>query len=186
MVVTDAVLSGILAVVFLLAAIPKLRYPRGFELSVLEYRVLPAWPSRVYARMTPLFEFLAALLLVTGTAVSYASALLALLLCSFILAIGINIVRGRDLDCHCFGSSLPRRVSWKSMTIDLLLLLMALIITVSTVPWGVFAPWSLFHLIGSVERGATNTAGVGSIALCVVFTTAIAAFYRLTSARKEG
>src|ERR1051326_5866722 len=90
-------LSGVLGIVFLAAAIPKLRHPRGFVLAVLEYRVLPTGLSWFYARLIPPLEFLLALLLLTGTAVLSAAIVTLLLLLSFIAAVGINLVRGRDL-----------------------------------------------------------------------------------------
>src|SRR5207302_4809717 len=101
----EILLSIALGIVFLAAAVPKLRHPRGFVLAVLEYRVLPARLSRFYARLVPSLELLLALLLLTGTAVRSAAAITSVLLFSFIAAVGINLIRGRDLDCHCFGKA---------------------------------------------------------------------------------
>ena len=37
----EVLLSAVLGISFLAAAVPKLRHPKGFVLAVLEYRVLP-------------------------------------------------------------------------------------------------------------------------------------------------
>src|SRR5215467_13653214 len=71
----EALLSTALGIVFLLAAVPQLRHPKGFILAVLEYRVLPVRLSWGYARLLPPLEFLLALLLLTGTAVRSAAAI---------------------------------------------------------------------------------------------------------------
>ena len=106
----QVLLCGISAFVFVRSAIPKLRHPRGFVLSVLEYRVLPAALARPYARAVPPLELLTGLLFLYGTGLRSAAALASLLLLSYILAVAVNVARGRDLDCHCFGSGKGRRI----------------------------------------------------------------------------
>src|SRR5947209_4134985 len=111
--IMEVILSAMLGIIFLTSAVPKLRHPKGFVLAVLEYRVLPPRLSWYYARLVPPLEFLLALLLLTGTAVRFAAAILSMLLLSFIAAVAINLARGRNLDCHCFGKPTTRPIGWR-------------------------------------------------------------------------
>jgi uncharacterized membrane protein YphA (DoxX/SURF4 family) len=77
--------SLLLGLVFLASAIPKLRHPKGFVLTVLEYRGLPPTLGQIYARLLPPVELFVAVLLLTGTAVRSAAVVTPLLLISFII-----------------------------------------------------------------------------------------------------
>lgn len=150
----EILLSIALGIIFLASAVPKLRHPRGFILAVLEYRVLPPRLSWFYGRLLPPLEFLLALLLLTGTAVRTAAAILSALLLSFIAAIGFNLARGRDLDCHCFGKAVKRPVGWSLLLQDIALLGAALAITIVTREWVAPEPWSVFRLSSLVQAGS--------------------------------
>jgi len=93
----------VLGVVFVVAAVPKLRRPKTFTLAVMEYRVLPPVFSRLFARTVPPFELLLGTFFLTGTAVRLAAVATAFLLSSFLIGILVNLARGRQVDCNCFG-----------------------------------------------------------------------------------
>ena len=141
-------LSAALGTGFLVAALPKLRHPRGFVLSVLEYRVLPYRLSWLYARLLPPLECLLALLLLSGTATRSAAIVMALLLLSFIVAIGINMARGREFDCHCFGKSGGKPIGWGSLLRDVALLCAAIALAAFAGEWLAPESWSVFRLAG--------------------------------------
>lgn len=164
----QVLLSLGLALIFLASAIPKLRHPKGFILAVLEYRVLPTRLSWIYARLLPPLELLLALLLLSGTAVRSVAIVLSLLLTSFIIAIGINLVRGRNLDCHCFGKAHRRSIGWGILFQDGALLGAAIALAVISGAWIEPEPWSLFRLSGLVQVGAPL------LLLCCVAVTACA------------
>jgi uncharacterized membrane protein YphA (DoxX/SURF4 family) len=149
----EVALSAVLGLVFMASAVPKLRHPRGFILAVLEYRVLPPRLSRLYARLVPPLEFLVALLVLTGTAVRSAAAAMSMLLLSFIVAMGINMARGRDLDCHCFGRATTRPIGWRVLLQDVVLLGAAMAVIVLASEWVAPAPWSAFRLAGLAKAG---------------------------------
>ena len=149
----EVALGAVLGLVFMASAVPKLRHPRGFVLAVLEYRVLPPRLSRLYARLVPPLEFLVALLLLTGTAVRSAATVMSALLLSFIVAIGINMARGRDLDCHCFGRATPRPIGWRALLQDVVLLSAAMAVIVLASEWVAPAPWSVFRIAGLAKAG---------------------------------
>ena len=161
-------LSIVLAIVFLLAAVPKLRHPKGFVLAVLEYRVLPTGLSWLYARLLPPLECLLALLLLTGTAVRAAAIIIAVLLLSFIVAVSINMVRGRDLDCHCFGKSVKRPIGWRLLLQDGALLGAAIALAVMTREWVAPEFWSVLRLSGLVPAGS-----VLPLLACVAVTVCV-------------
>lgn len=146
--VIEVVLSIILGTVFLGSAIPKLRHPRGFVLTVLEYRVLPLTLSRFYGWILPPLELLLALLVLSGTSVRLAAIVISLLLFSFIVAVGINMARGRELDCGCFGTKKRRKIGWELLLQDGALLGSATTLTILASTWVGFESWSVFRLFG--------------------------------------
>lgn len=147
-------LSVVLALIFLVSAVPKLRHPKGFILAVLEYRVLPRPLSWLYARLLPPLELLLALLLVSGTAVRLAAIILSLLLLSFMIAISINLARGRNLDCHCLGKARRRSIGWGLLLQDGVLLSAAIVLAFITRAWIAPQPWSVFRLCGLAQAGS--------------------------------
>jgi hypothetical protein len=87
-----------------MSAIPKLRHPNGFILTVLEYRLFRPQTGRIVAQMLPPLGLLVGLLLLTGSALRLAAILAALLLGGLMLSIAVNFRRGRLIDCRCFGA----------------------------------------------------------------------------------
>lgn len=167
----QVLLSLALAFIFLASAVPKLRHPSGFVLAVLEYRVLPARLSWVYARMVPPLELLLVLLLLSGTAVRSVAIVMSLLLLSFITAVGTNLARGRHLDCHCFGKASSRPFGWRLLLEDAALLGTALALAVITQEWVAPESWSVFRLSGLVSAGS-----LAPLLGCVVVTACTTAF----------
>ena len=147
-------LSVVLGIGFLVAAVPKLRHPRGFVLSVLEYRVLPYRSSWLYARLLPPLECLLALLLLSGTAVRSAAVVLALLLLSFIAAIGVNMARGREFDCHCFGKARGKPIGWGTLLRDAALFCAAIVLAAFAGQWIAPESWSVFRFAGLAQAGS--------------------------------
>jgi len=165
--VIEALLSITLGIIFLASAVPKLRHPKGFILAALEYRVLPPRLSWFYARLVPPLEFLLALLLLTGTALRSAAIVISVLLLSFIVAVGINLARGRDLDCHCFGKATRRPIGWRLLLQDGALLVAAITLTAITSEWVAPEPWSVFRLSGLVQAGSPGPLlGCAAVTAC--------------------
>ncbi|HYX51339.1 MAG TPA: MauE/DoxX family redox-associated membrane protein, partial [Ktedonobacteraceae bacterium] len=158
-----------LALIFLFSAIPKLRHPKGFILAVLEYRVLPTRVGWLYARFLPPLELLLAVLLLSGTAVRSVAIVLSLLLFSFMIAIGINLARGRNLDCHCFGKAFRRSIGWELLFQDGLLLCAALVLAVIPGAWIESEPWSVIRLSGLARFGTPML-----LLACVIMTVCTA------------
>jgi hypothetical protein len=114
------------ALIFLAAAVGKMRRWGTFEGVVANYRLLPDALSRWVAWLLPPAELLLALALVVG--LPYAESLAGALLCLFALAMAINLVRGRSfIDCGCFDASLRQPLRWSLVVRNgVLVLLLAL------------------------------------------------------------
>jgi hypothetical protein len=178
-VLLSAALSVVLACTFLAGAVPKLLHPRGFILAVLEYRVLPERLAWLYGRLLPPLELLLALLLLSGTAVRLAAIVQSMLLLSFLIAAGINLARGRTLDCHCFGSARKRPIGWRLLLQDGVLLAASIALAVMASAPISPEPWSVFRLLGLGQA-----AGPWVLLGCVALTACAVVILRLSSAGK--
>ncbi len=111
--VVGLTLRASLAVLFLTAAVHKLRDPRSFRATLAAYRLLPAALVPAAAAVVALAEVATALLLsIPGWSVA-GGVLGAGLLTLYGGAMAINLVRGRrDIDCGCVGPSAYRPIGW--------------------------------------------------------------------------
>lgn len=154
--------------VFLASAMPKMRHPKNFMLAVIEYRILPFTFSRLFALILPGLELLIALLLITGTLVRLAAFSYALLMLSFVIGVSVNLRRGRDMRCHCFGSSHTRKITASLVAQDLLLCMSAFLLAVLTPSWWGSEQWSFTRYIGLAPFGALLLLGTFSVILGMV------------------
>jgi len=110
-----------LGIVFLLSSLPKLRRPLAFAGSVVEYKILPAQVAYVFAlALIPLEAFLAIAFL-TGWWTDIALPLSTMLLSLFLIAVAINLRRGRSVPCGCLGNT-SELISLRTLARLLLLL----------------------------------------------------------------
>ncbi len=117
-----------LGLVFVRAGLTKLPQGEAFRQAVINYRLVPEWASRPIARVLPLVELMVGGLLLLGVGQTVSSLLLAGLLGLFTLAVSVNLVRGRSIDCGCLGSGSPSRITWWTVGRNLVLILAALVI----------------------------------------------------------
>ncbi len=116
----------LLAAVFLASAWGKLRRPLRFTSVVAAFRLLPGAFVRPFALALPWLEAGLGLALLAGWQMRIAAALSAALLLAFILAMGINLARGRtNLDCGCFGARSRHTIGARLIDRNLLLMLLA-------------------------------------------------------------
>lgn len=108
------------ALIFLTAAVGKMRRWSTFEGVVANYRVLPDPLNRAAAWLLPPGELLLAVALVVG--LPYAEIVAGGLLGVFAVAMAINLVRGRAyIDCGCFDASLRQPLRWSLVARNALL-----------------------------------------------------------------
>lgn len=120
------ILRGLLAYIFLVAGWNKARHIHIFEREVADYELLPAFLIRPFAIVLPFTEIGLGMMLLMGWGVKLAAILTTLLLMIFIVAVGINLARGRTPNCGCFGAGYQRQINLKLIAYDFFLLLLAL------------------------------------------------------------
>lgn len=91
-----------LGLFFVVAALPKIGDPPSFAHMILNYRIVPGPFLNALALGMPWLELLSGLALILGIWRRAATAVIGALLVVFIVAIGINLVRGNPIDCGCF------------------------------------------------------------------------------------
>lgn len=104
-----------LGVVFLYAAVAKLRFPYDFLVSVYEYRMIgPPW-GRFVAGVFPYVELVTAVCLIAGVARAGALIASSALLLLFVVAQAYALARGLDIDCGCGLSAEGQRLTGKTL-----------------------------------------------------------------------
>src|SRR6185295_14761000 len=103
-----------LSVVFGVAAVTKFTDQPGTRKAVENFGSPPSLAPTL-AFLLPIAELAIAIGLLF-TATTTASALGALVvLMVFVIAIGVNLARGRTHDCHCFGQIYSRPLGWPTL-----------------------------------------------------------------------
>jgi len=149
---TQLLLRLIVGGLLLLAGATKLVDRDGFRDAVAEYKILPAALERPFALAVPLLETALGVLLLLGLGTAFAAALATPLFLSFGLAIGVNLSRGRDFNCHCFGAVQSEQIGWPALVRSLALALAALTVALGA------------SRFGAVESALFGTGG-GAVAL---------------------
>jgi Methylamine utilisation protein MauE len=116
-----------LGIVFLLSVWPKLRQPFGFMQSVIEYKILPAKVAQVFGLLLIPLEAFLVFAFLTGFLTDIALSLATLLLSAFLVAVGINLRRGRKIACACFGNA-SEQISLRTLVRLLLLLTITILL----------------------------------------------------------
>ena len=118
----------LLALIFLSAAVGKMRHWSVLEGVIANYRLLPRSWSAAIAYALPPAEALIGLCLLLGLVLPWAGLAAAGLLGAFALAMAINLLRGRaHIDCGCFQGALRQSLCWPLVARNALLLLLALL-----------------------------------------------------------
>lgn len=116
--------------VFIWAGLLKIFDPLDFAQNIANYRIFSQSVSLFLALIIPWIEVICGLLLVLGIFRETASFMLSGSLVVFLALIIVTLIRGLDIDCGCFGS-LSRRVDYKLLLTDVVLLFFSLNIFLS-------------------------------------------------------
>lgn len=117
--------------VLFMSGLIKLLGPKEFRNTVNKYAIVPIpleWPA-VTAVVAA--ELIAAVALVSGEFAVVGAIIAGALFAVFIAAVGLNIRRGAELDCGCFGLLWHEKTGWSTILRDALLLALALVIALS-------------------------------------------------------
>jgi len=156
-----------LALVLIVAGAAKLFQVEEFRRAVASYQLLPQVFSRPVATWLPRVELGAGLMLAFGLVLVPVAYLSALLLAVFGAAVSINLIRGKEMSCNCFGASTPEKMTWLTVVRNLVLTCMAL--SVALVPPAALAVWPA---TGGASTGAAIPPGA-VLAMLVTSTSAV-------------
>lgn len=126
-----------LAIIFFYAGIEKIINPRDFAIAIYNYQLLPDCTINLLAIFLPWLEVLIAASLIIDIYTRGASLLSALLFLIFATALTINLVRGLDISCGCFGS-FSGNISWLYLARDLSLFCMSFFVLIYDRGWRYF------------------------------------------------
>jgi hypothetical protein len=131
--VLDLTFRAGLALLFAVAALHKLRDPRGFTATLADYRLLPDGIAGVAGIMLVGTELAVVVALVIDRRAGLAGA--AALLVLYAGAMAINLVRGRrHIDCGCAGPAARRSISGPLVGRNVILAALALAALAPVVP----------------------------------------------------
>ena len=124
------VLRTILAFVFIYAAILKIAEPGDFSQAIANYKLLPDISINVLGIILPWIEISAGILLLFGVAVKENSVIISGMLIVFIIAIGISLARGLNIDCGCFGTANGNQIGLLKLLQNIGLLVIGIILII--------------------------------------------------------
>jgi len=104
----------LLAVVFLLAGVSKLRDRQGSSKAFRDFGLPPGLARPLSSLLGPA-EIVIAVALFPLAFAWYAACAAFGLLSVFIVGIGVNLARGRKPDCHCFGQLHSAPIGWQTL-----------------------------------------------------------------------
>jgi len=119
----------VVGLIFIYASIDKLFNPNQFARIIYNYHILPGELINFTAIVLPWIEFICGLSLITGIYKDGSALILNLLVVVFLVAVGVNLVRGIDIECGCFTVSSKAKTNALSLMIrDIGLLILTLFI----------------------------------------------------------
>jgi putative oxidoreductase len=101
----------ILGIVFLLAAVPKIINMDAFATSIYFYQFLPNVCIGILAVILPGIELVSVFGLALKRWRPAAELLITAMMVMFIIAVGAALIRGLDIECGCFSTTHPRKLS---------------------------------------------------------------------------
>lgn len=164
---TGAALQLLLGAVFFVAAIGKLRNPARFEDAIRGYALVPSMLSGPVTGGLLVSEVFVGISLSSGWALTVGVPAAGALLLIFSVAVGINLSRGRNVPCGCFGSE-AEHISRRTLA-RLGMLMLAVVVLAAIRLLANPAPISVGVLIADGTRALER----------LMFTAALAAFLAL-------
>ncbi|MCY3750096.1 MAG: DoxX family membrane protein [Gammaproteobacteria bacterium] len=124
-----------LSYVFIVAGLHKCRASAEFATTLENYKILPESLARQGVYLVPVAEIMTGVALLIPSTARLAAFSAGALLCAYIAAIGINLLRGRrNIDCGCSGPAQKQTISEWMIVRNGLLLGLAFIAGSQTLP----------------------------------------------------
>lgn len=106
-----------IGILFLYASIDKIKHPSEFAEIVANYQLLPYGIVNLFSLILPWVELICGIALIIGFRIKSCAFILSCLTFIFIIALGINIIRGVDINCGCFSTEAKNNHSMISLLI---------------------------------------------------------------------
>jgi uncharacterized membrane protein YphA (DoxX/SURF4 family) len=158
------VLRVVLGVLFLTSGAAKLRTPLTLTQAIQQYGMglVGSKPARIVARLLPLSELILGLMIFTGIWLTIAALAATGLLLAFTVPMAINLARGNQFSCHCFGAT-SSDIGIGSLSRNVILIFASILLSAVS-PWS--APGiALLHAdvqaLSNMDTVALFAAGVG-------------------------
>jgi putative oxidoreductase len=120
----------ILGLIFIYSGIIKIIDTQGFSNSIYNYKLLPDLIINFLAVILPWIELITGLLLLLGITIKENALLINILLIIFITTIIINLFRGLDINCGCFGTGNGTKIGLTKLIENFLLLIMGILLMI--------------------------------------------------------
>lgn len=118
--------------IFIYASLDKIAHPDQFARIIYNYHLVPGSLVNLCALILPVTEFLAGAFLILGILYRGSLNYLVIMMVIFMIAIGINVIRGVNLECGCFTvSSKAKNAGIELIIRDIIMLIPGLILMVS-------------------------------------------------------
>lgn len=130
--IVHGVCRSILAAVFLIAGLSKLRNPYAFLVAVYQFELLTAEQARFVATFLPFLEIALGGCLILGLFTRAASVVATVLLAAFTGILASVVVRGIKTACGCFGELEPADIGWTTVARSVALTVLG-VLTIYTV-----------------------------------------------------
>jgi uncharacterized membrane protein YphA (DoxX/SURF4 family) len=93
----------LLGLIFIYASYHKIFAPAHFAKIIYGYYLFPDVSINMIAIILPFLELFCGLALILGIYPRSAALIINVMLLTFVVAISINLIRGREFDCGCFS-----------------------------------------------------------------------------------
>lgn len=98
-----------------------------FSKAIRAYELLPSWTAEFLAKWLPRLELMVGTLLIFGLWTKLVAAASVWLLGIFIAAVSVSLLRGKDINCGCFGR-VTENMSWRIAVRNAVLLILSLLV----------------------------------------------------------
>ncbi len=142
------------------------------ERAIGAYGLLPQSTVSAVAFLLPIVEIVIGSLLFGGVFVMLTASMAAALFSVFAVATGLNLVRGRELPCACFGAGADSTASWRHVALDVVLLLSAVVLALVAGGW-VDAPAGVSGSLSDLETLSVFMSGAGFVLLAATIGMAL-------------
>jgi uncharacterized membrane protein YphA (DoxX/SURF4 family) len=173
----------LLASTFVRVGASKVGKVGSFQQAVAGFAVLPATLTPLTAIVVAWSELTTGALLLLGVATRIAAAAIGTLLVAFAIAVTVNLVRRRRIDCGCFGG-VSRPITWGHVALNITMAAIAGVLAARPpTAVSIWPGWGAPHMTTPAVAGVIPALVVTVLALV---TTIMLSTVALTTHRRLG